>query len=86
MIGIIKTILIIALIYYATKFLVRIFAPLLIAKFFRSMANNAAKQNQETQTNSQAKVGETVIDRKPSSNKDDNKNVGEYIDYEEVKE
>lgn len=84
--GIIKTILIIALIYYATKFVVKTFAPVLIAKFFRSMANNAAKQHEEAHHKSQTKVGETIIDSKPTSHEKPNKNVGEYIDFEEVKE
>ncbi len=31
-------------------------------------------------------VGETVIDKKPASSKESSKDVGDYVDYEEVKD
>jgi hypothetical protein len=30
------------------------------------------------------KEGETVIDRRPKPQRESNKNVGEYVDYEEI--
>ena len=38
------------------------------------------------QQHPEKKVGETVIDKMPQQDKSSNDDVGEYIDYEEVKE
>jgi hypothetical protein len=83
--GIIKTLIVIALVYYAAKFIIKVFAPLLFSKLLRYMANNVAKQ-QSHQHSQNTKVGETTIDAKPPTDKNMNKNVGEYIDFEEIKE
>ena len=42
------------------------------------------KQNKYEDAN--GKVGETVIAKKPNESKESNKDVGDYVDYEEVKE
>ena len=42
------------------------------------------KQQQQNTSKSTTKEGETVIDKVPQSDKSSNKNVGEYIDYEEI--
>ncbi|MCF8273384.1 MAG: DUF4834 family protein [Flavobacteriaceae bacterium] len=83
--GLIRAILIILLIYYALKVLSRLFAPLLI-KFvakkaeerFGSQFDNFQKQNEP-----QRKEGEVTIEKVPNT-KSSNKNVGDYIDYEEI--
>jgi hypothetical protein len=83
--GLIRAILIILLIYYALKVLSRLFAPLLI-KFvakkaeerFGSQFGNFQKQNEP-----QRKEGEVTIEKVPNT-KSSNKNVGDYIDYEEI--
>ncbi|WP_104733879.1 DUF4834 family protein [Hanstruepera ponticola] len=82
--GLLKTILIIMLVYYGIKILSRIFAPALM----RYVAKKAEKQfgqqfNQNKRPESPKKEGETVIDKMPQS-KTSNKNVGEYVDYEEI--
>ena len=53
------------------------------------MVNNAQKkykeQHEQTQRKDEnIKVGETVIDKKPSRVKESNKDVGDYVDYEEL--
>ena len=82
--GFIKTLLIIGLLYYAFKFIGRIVFPM----FFKSVVNKfeqKVREQQEQQApKNQQKVGETVIDKKPSSKKDSNNSVGEYVDYEDV--
>ena len=55
------------------------------------MIRNVEKKYREQQQNqynstTDGKVGETVIEKKPSVKNEGNKNVGEYVDYEEVKD
>lgn len=87
MIGLFKTIAIFIIIYYVFKIFSRYIAPI----FLKKVINNVEKKYREQQENqydasSDGKVGETVIAKKPSTEKEGNKNVGEYIDYEEVKD
>lgn len=82
--GLLKTILIIMLVYYGVKILSRIFAPALM----RYVAKKAEKQfgqqfNQNQRQESRNKEGEIIIDKMPQS-KTSNKTVGEYVDYEEI--
>ena len=85
-IGLVKTILIILLIWYGIKILSRLFAPYLmrfVAKKAEQRFGQQFKQQQNKQQ-SQQKDGETTIDKTPKQNKTSNKNVGEYVDYEEI--
>ncbi|RLD28609.1 MAG: DUF4834 domain-containing protein [Bacteroidetes bacterium] len=84
--GLLKTILIILLVYYGVKVLSRLFAPLLMryvakkaGKRFGQQFNQHQKQQQPKQ-----KEGEISIDKAPKQNKASNKDVGEYVDYEEI--
>ncbi|MCT4629292.1 DUF4834 family protein [Winogradskyella sp.] len=88
--GLLRTILIILLVWFGVKILARLFAPFLM----RFVAKKAEEkfgqqfggfQNQTQQRNTQKRnEGETVIDKMPQRNKTSNKEVGEYIDYEEI--
>ena len=82
--GLLRTLLIILLIYYGAKLVARFVFPLVMNRF----ANNIEKRFQEQQDQfrrdqQQTKVGETVIDKAPKEERS-NKDVGEYIDFEEV--
>ena len=85
--GLLKTILIIALVYYGIKILSRIFAPFLLKyaakkaeqRFGDQFGQFSKGQKQEPQK----KEGEITIDKIPNT-KSSNKNVGEYVDYEDV--
>jgi len=88
--GLLRTVLIILLVYFGFKILARLFAPLLLRfvakkaeeKFggqFGGFKNQANQREQQKQ-----KEGETVIDKMPDQNRKSNEKVGEYIDYEEV--
>ncbi|CAM1349047.1 DUF4834 family protein [Tenacibaculum crassostreae] len=79
-----KTILIILIIYYALKFLAKLFAPYLIKKAVDKVQKKAAQQYQNQQQKSDVEVGKTVIDKKPNTTKQSNNSVGEYVDYEEI--
>ena len=83
--GLLKTIAIFIIIYYAFKFFSRYIAPI----FLKKVVNNMEKkynQQQNQQTETTGKVGETVIAKKPSNTNKTNKNTGEYVDYEEIKD
>ncbi|WP_055444972.1 DUF4834 family protein [Lacinutrix himadriensis] len=82
--GVVKVILIILLIYYGVKILSRLFAPILLKFITKKAEQRFGEQfggfrNPPPQKNE----GEITIDKMPN-NKSSNKNVGEYVDYEEV--
>ncbi|MAX69769.1 MAG: DUF4834 domain-containing protein [Flavobacteriaceae bacterium] len=88
--GLLRTILIILLIYFGIKILSRLFAPILMRfvakkaqeKFGQQFGGFQNQANQKQQQKS--KEGETVIDKMPNQNKQSNSDVGEYVDYEEI--
>ena len=85
--GLMRTILIILLVYFGFKILARLFAPVLFKyvtkkaekKFGQQFGNQNANQTNQPPK----KEGETVIDKIPNT-KSSNKDVGEYVDYEEI--
>ena len=83
--GLLEMILIIILVYYGIKILSRLFAPVL----FKFVAKKAEEQfgntyNREQQNKNTQKEGEVTIDKMPHNRKSSNKEVGDYIDYEEI--
>jgi len=82
--GLIKTILLLLLIYYAFKFFIRLFGPLLIKKFINKMQQKAEQQFNGTKQPTNVKEGETIIDRKPGDDSIIKNNVGDYVDFEEI--
>jgi len=82
--GFLRTILILILVYYVLKWLGRILFPVLFQKAVRNFESKMRQEQGQTQASDQVKEGETVIDRKPGPQRESNKNVGEYVDYEEV--
>lgn len=81
--GLLKTIAILIIIYYAIKIIGRYIMPLFIKKVV-SNVEKKYKQQQEQQQETSGKVGETVIAKTPPKTKESNKSVGDYVDYEEV--
>ncbi len=85
LINFMKTILIIITIYYVLKLIARFVLPLFLKKMmqkFEKKFNEQQHQNSSNKTN--VKEGETVIDKAPNTQSKSNKNVGEYVDYEDV--
>jgi len=82
--GLLRTILIILVIYYGLKLISRFALPIVLGRFQSKMEKKFQEQQDQMRRDSQpTKVGETVIDKAPSAKKS-NENVGEYIDFEEV--
>ena len=88
--GLLRTIAIILLVYYVLKYLTKLFAPYLMKRMVNKMQEKAQNQHRNQQQHQQqkqqpnVKVGETIIDKKPTSKNQSNNTVGEYVDYEEV--
>ena len=86
MVGLIKTIAILMLVYYAFKFFSRYIAPFFLKKVIDNVEKKYKEQQQQQNQgqDENVKVGETVIAKKPSNTKEINKDVGDYVDYEEL--
>lgn len=80
LVGFLKTLLIIILFYTVFKYLLRLLSPF----FLRSIARKMERQfNQNEQPINAQKEGEVSIEKMPHK-ETSNKDVGEYIDYEEI--
>lgn len=86
MVTFLQTILIILLVYYGIKILVKWLTPYFLRyltrkvgkKFEQSFGSNPYEHSKNQ------KVGEVTIDKGPSKNKKRKSKVGEYVDYEEI--
>lgn len=76
--GLLKTILFILLAYYAIKFLMRLFAPMIIQQVVKKAEQNFYEKQQH---NSRQEQQYQEPKKQPEKEK---KKVGEYIDYEEL--
>jgi len=85
-VGFLRTVLIILLVYYGIKILSRLLAPYFLRYMSKKMQEKFGGQfqQQQYQQNPKRKEGETVIDKVPQQRKTSDKNVGEYVDYEEI--
>jgi hypothetical protein len=84
--GILRTLLIILLVYYGVKIITRIFAPLLLRYVAKKAAQRFGAPRGEFQRkphNTTKREGEVTIEKMPNI-KTSNKKVGEYVDYEEI--
>lgn len=84
--GVIRIILIILLVYYGVKLIGRLLAPFLMRSIQKKMEKRFSEQFEQYQRKSEPKheEGETVIDKIPNRDNSSNKDVGEYVDYEEI--
>ncbi|WP_405296778.1 DUF4834 family protein [Algibacter sp. Ld11] len=81
--GLLRTIFIIVLVYYLFKVLSRIFAPFLMKFAVKKAEERFGGQFQKQQQQPAKKEGEVTIDKIPNT-RTSNKDVGDYVDYEEV--
>ncbi len=84
--GLVRMILILLLIYFGIKILSRLFAPLLlkyVAKKAEQRFGDQFGQFSRQQKQKKKEEGEVTIDKIPE-NRTSNKNVGDYVDFEEI--
>lgn len=78
-----RTLLIIFFIYYLIKFAFKFLFPIFLKKQVEKMKDQ--QQNAYSSRGNNTKEGETVIDKRPNSQTgNSSKDIGEYVDYEEV--
>ena len=83
--GFVRTILIILLIWYGVKILSRLFAPYLMRYVAKKAEQKFGQQfNTKQRPQEKQKEGEISIDKMPNQKTSKNKDVGEYVDYEEI--
>lgn len=82
---VIRVVLIILLIYFGFKLIIRWFGPLLLKYILRRVGKKFGQQFQGFDPSAEKKKeGEVSIDKKPKNTRKSKKDVGEYIDYEEI--
>lgn len=88
---ILRTILIILLVYYGFKFIFKVVVPFLLTRWINKKTQQFQQQNQFTDSEkakefAKQKEGEVKIKTTNKSQKPDTNDIGDYVDYEEVKE
>ncbi|WP_410005072.1 DUF4834 family protein [Aequorivita nionensis] len=81
-----KTILIVLLVYFGLKFLIRLATPYLM-RYISKKAGQQFEQffgNDPNMNAQREKEGSITIDKNPSQNSRSSKKVGEYVEFEEV--
>ena len=85
---VIKVILFIFLIYFGIKILFRWFGPILLKYFLKKIGKHVEKKFRGFDTSrtqhKKHKEGDVTIEKNPRNKRKSNKDVGEYIDYEEI--
>lgn len=82
--GFLITISYIILIYYGIKIIGRYVFPIFLNKMVKNFEKKVKEQQGYQQPHDNSKEGETSINKKPIQPKEGKKDVGEYVDYEEV--
>jgi len=78
----IKTLVIIAVIYYGFRFVARYVFPLLLDKGIKNMQNKVYEQQRQSQRATRS-PGEVTVETNKQG-RSVNQNKGEYVDFEEV--
>ena len=85
--GLVRMILIILLVYFGVKILARLFMPFLLKFVAKKAEQKFGDQFGQFQKGpaeeSSRKEGEVTIDKVPKT-KSSNKDVGDYVDFEEI--
>jgi len=80
--ALLKFIIIAVGIYYLLKIIIRALFPVLVQKTFDKMQQKAKEQQQQTK-----REGEVTIDQSSENHSNpDKKDVGDYVDFEEIDE
>ncbi|MBN2349362.1 MAG: hypothetical protein JXJ22_11015 [Bacteroidales bacterium] len=80
--GLLRTLLIIFLIYYIGRLFARYIMPFLLRNYIKNQMGNTSSQYQNR--NQSKREGQVTVDYQPKKEKQIKKDKGDYIDYEEV--
>lgn len=82
---VLRVVLIVLLIYFGLKLIIRWFGPILLRYILRKVGKKFEQKFSQFDPSGQTKKeGDVSIDKKPRNTRKSNKEVGEYIDYEEI--
>ncbi len=84
--GFLKAVLVVLLVYYLFRILARLFAPKIFAYAARKTEERFRQEFEKHQSSASQErpVGEVSIDKRSTGTKRTTKEVGEYIDFEEL--
>ncbi|KOS04878.1 hypothetical protein AM493_01595 [Flavobacterium akiainvivens] len=83
--GLLKTIFIIVLVYYAIRFLMRLLAPVIVQEVVKKAEQNFQRAHNQQQSQQQQYGYDNNAYQQPKPEKPrEKKKVGEYIDFEEI--
>lgn len=85
LVGLLRTIFAIFVFYYLFRFIFRLIAPYLLAKGMNKM-NDHLKREQSFKAQKKREEGKVTIQNNRDSEKKISPDLGEYVDYEEVKD
>lgn len=71
------------LILFVIYFIIRLFTRFVLGSYIKNMQRNFENQQYN---NNKKKEGDVTINTKPKSDKKIDKDEGDYIDYEEIKD
>ncbi len=86
MTGLLKFIFIFLLVYYGLKLITRYVVPFFAKRYIKNMQNNFNKQQHKKPYYNKSNEGDVIIKSNQRKGKKVDKDIGEYIDYEEVKD
>ncbi|MEN8118433.1 MAG: DUF4834 family protein [Bacteroidota bacterium] len=82
-VGFIRTLLVIAIIYFGIRLVTRYILPMLVNKGVKNMQQKMYDQQKQHQR-SQRPEGDVTIEKNKTQNKNTSQNNSEYVDFEEV--
>ncbi|MAZ55134.1 MAG: DUF4834 domain-containing protein [Flavobacteriales bacterium] len=72
-----KALLLILIIFYSIRFVIRLLLPFLLRTMFKKATNMRSNESKKRE-------GEVSIDKSSKQKKQSNSSFGEYVDYEEI--
>lgn len=82
--SVIRTLLIIFLMYYVLKFLAKIFLPIILKKVVEKASENFQQYNPGQNAPNSQNQDEIIMEQSKPKKPINTKKVGEYVDYEEI--
>jgi len=83
LVGFLRTVFVIAIIYFVIRLFTRYILPSLVEKGVKNMQQKMYEQQRQNQQ-SKKHEGEVTIEYNNKDKKSNNQNEGDYVDFEEV--
>ena len=84
LINFLRTLIIIAIIYYGIRFVTRYVLPLLVEKGVKNMQQKMQDQYRQQNQKSSKPAGDVTIEGNRTNSRNAEDDQGEYVDFEEV--